>query len=112
MKAIINPTLVGKELKKCSQIVNRNTVIPILECVKLQFEKNGLTITTTDLETTIVSKVSCECKDGFVMIVDMASFIDVLSKESTPLTVELLKSGIQITSDNAKYKLPIGGGVA
>jgi len=111
MKAIINPTLVGKELKKCSLVVNRNTIIPILECVKLHFSKNVLTITITDLETTMISKVTCECKDDFVIIVAHSSFLDVLSKENTPLSIELLKSGIQLKSDDAVYKLPIGGGV-
>ena len=57
MKAVINSTLLSKELKKLSLVIKKNTVIPILSTVKFSFEKNKLTLTATDLETTYISEI-------------------------------------------------------
>lgn len=108
MKAIINPSIVVKELKKCVSVVGKVTVLPVLECVKLEFNKDSLTMTTTDLETTMICKVSCECKKDFSLVVEFDAFAKILSEESSPLLIEKVETGIKITSDNAKYKLPFG----
>lgn len=111
MKAIVNSTLFRKEFEKISGIISQNTVLPILSCVKLDFDKIGLTISATDLETTIISKIGCECKTPFVTVVDFDSIANIFKKlPDQPVMIEEKEKSILIEADNYKGKLPKGGG--
>lgn len=109
MKAIVNTSLLGDEFKKMSQIINKNTVLPILTCVKLSFHRDKLTIAATDLETTFVSTIECSCKDSFSAIVDFASMLDICKNLNEPVTFELSKNNILVHGDDSKFKLAKGG---
>lgn len=105
MKAVIDSQKLSKELKKLSPIIKKNTVLPILTCVKLSFDKNKLTIMATDLETTVLLTMDCECKSPFVIVVEFASLSDVCSKIFEPITIDAgSKDMVHITSDNSKFK--------
>lgn len=105
MKAVIDSQKLSKELKKLSPIIKKNTVLPILTCVKLSFEKNKLTIMATDLETTVLLSMECECKSPFVIIVEFSVLNDVCSRIFEPITIDASgKESISIVSDAAKFK--------
>lgn len=104
MKAIINPAALAKVLKKASPAIKKNSVLPILSCVKLQFEKTKLTVYATDLETSIVSTLDCEGKDTFDVVIEYASIADICSKISEPILIEEKDEKILITGDESKFK--------
>jgi DNA polymerase-3 subunit beta len=110
MKAIVNTSLLGKELKIISQIIGSNHIIPILSCIKLSFEKTKLTLFATDLETTLISTIQCDAKSPFTLIVDFNSLSDICNKLSEPITIEGKEKEILITGEGSKFKLPMGGG--
>lgn len=107
MKAVVNTTLLRKEFERVSEIVSHVTVLPILSCVKLAFEKGCVIITASDLETTIISKIEGECKSPFTIVVDFASLADILKKlPDQPITIEESEKAITIFADQSKFKLP------
>ncbi len=109
MKAVINQSLLLKELKKMSLAIKRNPVIPILSAVKFEFGKKSVRIIATDLETTYISNVGCDCKTEFNLAIEYADIVDVCSKANAPLNIELKEkeSIVVIKSDKAIWKLAI-----
>lgn len=107
MKAVINPTLLSKELKKLSLVIKKNTVIPILSTVKFSFEKNKLTLTATDLETTCISEIECECAKPFDVCIEYTDILEVSGSVLNPLELSVDENGINIKSGKAKYKFSI-----
>jgi DNA polymerase-3 subunit beta len=109
MKAIIDPHLAVKELKKLSLIISKNTILPILSMVRMDFDKSSVSITASDLETTIVTKMNCEGKSPFSVVVDFADLLEIMNKLKEPVTIEEDEKVVSIRSDDAKFKLPKGG---
>lgn len=109
MKVVINQTALLKELKKMSLAIKRNPVIPILSAVKFEFGKKSVRIIATDLETTYISNVDCDCKTEFNLAIEYADIVDVCSKANAPLNIELKEkeSIVVIKSDKAIWKLAI-----
>lgn len=109
MKAVVNTSALSKELKRLAQVINSNTVIPILSSVKMSFEKGKLTIMASDLETTILSTIECDCPKPFTIIVEHSSISDICTKLAEPITIEKSDKMVLIQGDNSKFKLPKSG---
>lgn len=110
MKAIVNSTKMRDALAKLSSVVSKVSVIPILSSVKLSFEKDWLYLTGTDLETTLVSKIECSCKEPFELLIGHEEIQNILKNlPEQPVTFEDAKKAIVISSDNAIFKLAKGG---
>lgn len=109
MKAVINNNELSKELKKMSLAIKKNPVIPILDCVKLSFSKNSLEIMATDLETTYISTIDCECKVPFILPMVYSDIMDVCSKASAPLEVELKDTSIKIKTGKSVFNFSLRG---
>mgnify|MGYP001604790025 CR=1 FL=1 len=113
MKAIINSTALGKQLQRVTPVVSKNTVLPILSSVRLDFQKNKLTITATDLETTIQTNVECDTKKPFTVLMEFQDLANLCSKISDqPITIEETDNGVTIVTDNSKFKFVKSGEVA
>lgn len=110
MKAVVNTSLLAKELKKVSSVISKNTIIPILSCVKLSFSKERLTIMASDLETTYVSSLECNAKEAFTTIADFHLLSDACNSiPDQPVTFEVKDKSITIISDDSKFKFQVGG---
>lgn len=88
MKTVIDQNLLSKELKKISPVIGKNQVMPILSCVKMDFGKDEVVITGTNLNSWISCAVPCKNKTAFAIAVDMSDLIDVCGKASGPITIE------------------------
>lgn len=104
MKAIIASQTLAKELKKLSPVIKKNSVIPITSCVLLEFEKSSLTLRATDLETTVISKIDCECKGPFSIALEFSTLVNVCEKISGLITIDASGDAIKIVSDNSNFK--------
>lgn len=109
MKATVNNDALLSELKKMSILIKKNAIIPITSSVKMEFEKNKLMLTATDLETTFISTIDCQCKNPFSMPVDHADILEICSNVVAPIQIELKEKAILITSGKSKYNLTVAG---
>lgn len=107
MKFIVSSSALLKQLQQISGVINANTVLPILEDFLFEIEKNKLTVVATDLETVMKVHMDIEAKDSGKVCIPARILMDSLKNISEqPLTFNIDKNfGIEITSDNGKYKV-------
>ena len=107
MKFIASSSSLLKQLQHISGVINANTVLPILEDFLFEVEKNRLTVVATDLETVMRVQLDIEAKDSGKVCIPAKILMDSLKNiPEQPLTFNIDKNfGIEITSDNGKYKV-------
>ncbi|MBX3240017.1 MAG: DNA polymerase III subunit beta [Chitinophagaceae bacterium] len=107
MKFIVSSSALLKQLQHISGIVSANTVLPILEDFLFEIEKNRLTVVATDLETVMKIHMDIESRETGKICIPAKILIDSLKNlPDQPLTFTIEKNfGIEITSDNGKYKV-------
>lgn len=107
MKFIVSASALLKQLQQINGVINANTVLPILEDFLFEIEKNRLTVVATDLETVMKIHMDIEAKDSGKVCIPAKILMDSLKNlPEQPLTFNIDKNfGIEITSDNGKYKV-------
>ncbi len=107
MKFIVSSSALLKQLQHISGIVSANTVLPILEDFLFEIDKNRLTVVATDLETVMKIHMDIESRESGKICIPAKILIDSLKNlPDQPLTFTIEKNfGIEITSDNGKYKV-------
>lgn len=107
MKFIVSSNQLLKHLQQISGVINANTVLPILEDFLFDIEKGKLTVVATDLETVMKIHMDIEAKDSGKVCIPAKILLDSLKNiPEQPLTFNIDKNyGIEITSDNGKYKV-------
>lgn len=107
MKFIVSSSQLLKHLQQISGVINANTVLPILEDFLFEIDKNTLTVVATDLETVMKVRLEIEAKDSGKVCIPSKILLESLKNISDqPLTFNIDKKfGIEITSDNGKYKV-------
>ena len=98
--------LLGR-LQAISRVINNKTPLPILENFLFQLEENKLTLTASDLETTLVTSLPLtETKGAGSVAISAKLLLDTLKEFSDqPLTFDINEDNlaIVITSENGKY---------
>lgn len=107
MKFIVSSSTLLKQLQQISGVINSNTVLPILEDFLFEIDKNKLTVVATDLETVMKVHLDIEAKENGRVCIPAKILMDSLKNISEqPLTFHIDKKyGVEITSDNGKYKI-------
>ncbi len=107
MKFIVSSSALLKQLQLISGVINANTVLPILEDFLFEIEANKLTVVATDLETVMKVHLEIEAKESGKVCIPAKILLDTLKNiAEQPLTFTIdNKFGIEITSDNGKYKV-------
>ena len=63
MKFIVSSSYLLKQLQVLGGIINSNNTLPILDNFLFQLDQNSLTVSASDLETTISSKLEVESSE-------------------------------------------------
>jgi DNA polymerase-3 subunit beta len=107
MKFIVSSSSLLKHLQQISGVINANTVLPILEDFLFDIQDKKLSVTATDLETVMRVQMDIESKVSGRVCIPAKILLDSLKNiADQPLTISIDKNyGIEITSDNGKYKL-------
>ncbi len=109
MKFIVSSSSLLKSLQSLSGVIISNPTLPILECFLFEFKEKTLTVTASDLETTVSCDLALELIEGDSKVAIPAKLlIDTLKTfAEQPLTFEIDDKtlAIEIISDSGKYKL-------
>lgn len=107
MKFIVSSSQLLKQLQHIAGVINANTVLPILEDFLFEVEANNLTVVATDLETVLRIQTEISSKESGKVCIPAKILMDSLKNlPEQPLTFNIDKNfGIEITSDNGKYKI-------
>ena len=108
MNFIVSTSELLKKLQIINGVIGSNTVLPILEDILFDINKNQLTLFATDLETSMSTQLDIECKESGKFAIPAKILIDTLKKlPNQPLSFQINEStkAIKIVSDNGEYKL-------
>jgi len=108
MKFIVSSSSLLKQLQNISGVLNSNNSLPILDHFLFEINKNEIHVTASDLETTMVTKITVESKEEGMIAIPAKLLLDTLkSLPDQPLTFTINQEnfGIEISSDYGKYRL-------
>ncbi|MBK6397625.1 MAG: DNA polymerase III subunit beta [Bacteroidetes bacterium] len=109
MKFIVSSTTLMKHLQQISGVLNSSNPLPILNNFLFVVDKGTLTVSASDLESTMTTGIQLtEGKQGGKIAVPAKILLDTLKTfPEQPLTflVDEKTLGIEIVSDFGKYKL-------
>jgi DNA polymerase-3 subunit beta len=108
MKFIVNSSYLLKQLSNINGVITTNPVVPILENFLFEIDKSKLTVTASDLQTSMITELSVESKEKGSIAVPARILLDTLKNlPDQPVTFSIDEStySIEISSDNGRYKL-------
>src|SRR5882762_249702 len=108
MKFIVNSNYLLKQLSNINGVITTNPVVPILENFLFEIDKANLTVTASDLQTSMITEITVESKERGSIAVPARILLDTLKNlPDQPVTFSIDESSysIEISSDNGRYKL-------
>ncbi len=108
MKFIVNSAYLLKQLSNINGVITTNPVVPILENFLFELDKGSLTVTASDLQTSMITEIQVESKEKGSIAVPARILLDTLKNlPEQPVTFSIDEStySIEIISDNGRYKL-------
>jgi DNA polymerase III subunit beta len=108
MKFIVNSAYLLKQLSNINGVITTNPVVPILENFLFELDKGSLTVTASDLQTSIITELQVESKEKGSIAVPARILLDTLKNlPEQPVTFSIDEStySVEIISDNGRYKL-------
>lgn len=108
MKFIVNSSYLLKQLSNINGVITTNPVVPILENFLFEINKSTLTVTASDLQTSMITELNVESKEKGNIAVPARILLDTLKNlPDQPVTFSIDEStySIEISSDNGRYKL-------
>jgi DNA polymerase III subunit beta len=108
MKFIVNSAYLLKQLSNINGVITTNPVVPILENFLFELEKGSLTVTASDLQTSMITELQVESKERGNIAVPAKILLETLKNlPEQPVTFSIDEStySIEIISDNGRYKL-------
>ena len=105
MKFIVSSAALLKELQIIGGIVNSTNTLPILDNFLFEIDKEKLTLSASDLETTMSTSILIESKDSCSLAIPARLLIDTLKTfAEQPLTfIKTESNTIEIIANNGKY---------
>ncbi|MEN8138624.1 MAG: DNA polymerase III subunit beta [Bacteroidota bacterium] len=108
MKFLVSSSLLLKHLQILGGVISNNNTLPILDNFLFEIKDSTLTITSSDLETTMSASIEVESETDSVLAIPAKLLLDTLKTfPEQPLTFIQNKDNktIEISSDFGKYAL-------
>lgn len=108
MKFIVNSSYLLKQLSNINGVITTNPVVPILENFLFEIDKSKLTVTASDLQTSMITEINIESKEKGNIAVPARILLETLKNlPDQPVTFSIDEAtySIEISSDNGRYKL-------
>lgn len=109
MKFVVSSTELLAHLQNVSRVISSKNTLPILDNFLFRLDSNELEITASDLESTLITKMSLEnTSDSGSIAVPARILTDTLKEfPEQPLTFEIdqAKFSIVINSENGKFTI-------
>ena len=108
MKFIVSSSALLKQLSAINGVITTNPVVPILENFLFEIEEGQLTVTASDLQTSMITSLEVEAKESGSIAVPAKILLETLKNlPEQPVTFSIDKEtySVEINSDNGRYKL-------
>ena len=108
MKFIVSSAELLKRLSNINGVITTNPVVPILENFLFEIKDGLLTITASDLQTSMITEIDVEAKEDGSIAVPARILMDTLKnlpEQPVTFTIDGETYSVEINSDNGRYKL-------
>ncbi|WP_026464851.1 DNA polymerase III subunit beta [Adhaeribacter aquaticus] len=108
MKFIVSSSALLKQLQSINGVVTNNPVVPILENFLFEINEGTLTITASDLETSMITELHVEAKENGRIAAPARILLDTLKNlpdQPVTFTIDEETYTIELSSANGRYKL-------
>ncbi len=108
MKFIVSSSYLLKQLSAINGVITTNPVVPILENFLFEINEGNLTVTASDLQTSIITELQVEAKDNGSIAVPAKILLETLKnlpEQPVTFSIDEESYSIEINSDNGRYKL-------
>jgi DNA polymerase-3 subunit beta len=108
MKFIVSSSALLKQLSSINGVVTNNPVVPILENFLFEINNSTLTITASDLETSMITQLPVEAKENGRIAAPARILLETLKNlpdQPVTFTIDEETYTIEISSSNGRYKL-------
>ncbi|WP_258105808.1 DNA polymerase III subunit beta [Marinoscillum sp. MHG1-6] len=108
MKFIVSSSYLLKQLSAINGVITTNPVVPILENFLFEINEGTLTITASDLQTSMITEMEVEAKEDGSIAIPAKILMETLRnlpEQPVTFTIDSDTYSIEINSDNGRYKL-------
>jgi DNA polymerase III subunit beta len=108
MNFVVSSTALLKQLKAIGGVLNSSNSIPILDCFLFEVAKGELTVSASDMETTITTIVKVEASEGGSLAIPAKTLLEALSnlpEQPISIIVEKGKLTAKLKTANGDYTL-------
>jgi DNA polymerase-3 subunit beta len=108
MRFIVSTSTLLKHLQAVSGALSNSAVLPILENFLFEIKDNSLTISATDLQTSMTTSLVVESKEGGKIAVPSKILLDTLKtlpEQPIAFSVDDKTFAIEISAGDGKYRL-------
>jgi DNA polymerase-3 subunit beta len=108
MKFIVTSTELLKHLQTVSGVLASNNTLPILDNFLFEIDKDSLTISASDLETTMITNLSVKAEETGSIAVPariVLDYLKTLPEQPLTFTIDEASLGIEISSSYGKSKV-------
>ncbi|MDA8923544.1 DNA polymerase III subunit beta [Flavobacteriaceae bacterium] len=106
MKFIVSSSQLLKQLQVLGGVINTSNTLPILDNFLFELNQDRLTITASDLETSMSASITVESTSTGNIAVPARLLLDTLKTfPEQPLTFSAENNTIEISANNGKYSL-------
>lgn len=108
MKFIVSSSYLLKQLSAINGVITTNPVVPILENFLFEINDGQLTITASDLQTSMITELEVEAKEDGNIAIPAKILLETLRnlpEQPVTFSIDADTYSIEINSDNGRYKL-------
>ena len=108
MKFIVSSSYLLKQLSSINGVITTNPVVPILENFLFEINDGLLTITASDLQTSVITELDVEAKENGNIAIPAKILMETLKnlpEQPVTFSIDGETYTIEIISDNGRYKL-------
>lgn len=108
MKFIVSSTALLKQLQLLGGVLHTSNTLPILDNFLFEIDNKTLTLSASDLESTMTATMEVDAKDTGVIAIPAKKLLEALKtfpEQPLSFNIDEKTYGIEISSDYGKYKL-------
>jgi len=113
MKFIVSSSKLLKQLQTISGVINSSNTLPILDNILFEIADNNLTVSASDLETTMSTTLDVEANESGSVAIPAKLLLDTLKtfpEQPLSFLLDIDKNLVEISSDQGKYALAFQNG--
>jgi len=113
MKFIVSSSKLLRQLQTISGVINSSNTLPILDNILFEITDNNLTVSASDLETTMSTTLDVEANESGSVAIPAKLLLDTLKtfpEQPLSFLLDTDKNLVEISSDQGKYALAFQNG--